>query len=257
MSYFSYALIFFFIANISYSVELEQNDSNTLPYPIIVLTAAIQGGSPGTEYNENYMGLTFGQFNTYENGTYLQAALKFTITEKYRLGGFVGYNSITAIDKIYDVDEQLRPIIDNELYDIDLEFKGIPIGAMFEYLPFTGQFRTFVGVGAGLEIGEYSWAHRDLVESDERKQNNSTVNRSLTSPFIRINAGTELGFDRKWRSGFFAGLSADISITKYFRSADMFSDIDPFFYQGYTDEEITFFPWQINFGVSLILNALD
>lgn len=239
------------------SIEIEQNEGNTLPHPLVVLSAAIQGGSPGTEFNENYSWLTFRQFNTYSNETYLQAAIKFTLTDEYRIAGFVGYNSITAADRVYSFDEDFQPILDEERYSIGMDFSGIPIGAQFEYLPFQGQFRTFVGVGGGIELGEYSWNHTDLTTSEVRNQNNANLDKSLVSPFIRLNVGTELGFDKEWRTGFFAGISGDITITRYFRSLDAFNGIDPFFAKNYTEEEIAFFPWQVNFGFSLIINALD
>jgi hypothetical protein len=240
------------------TVELEDtSDEDIITSPLLVLTAAIHGGSPGPDYNENYFLLTARQFNTYTNLPYLQVAFKYPLSARTRIAGFVGFNNISANDIVFDIDQDFSPVTTSELYNTEVNFDGIPIGAQYEFLPFGGQFRTFIAVGGGVELGEYTWNHNDLIEPEERNQNNGAINRSVVSPFIRLNAGTELGFDKKWKSGFFAGLSADISVSRYFRSIEAFRDIDPFFVRGYAQDGIGFFPWQVNFGLSLMLNITN
>lgn len=77
----------------------------------------------------------------------------------------------------------------------------IPLLLTAEFIPIQAQFRTYIGMGAGIGMARMTWTEKvtSTVANDSRT-GGSLVDDSKTVPALRLYGGVQLGYDRM-RSG--------------------------------------------------------
>ncbi|GAB5465552.1 MAG: hypothetical protein Kapaf2KO_09880 [Candidatus Kapaibacteriales bacterium] len=219
----------------------------------IYFNISLQGDSPGFDYSQAFAIHTNLPYAGYESGPYYEVGVKYPLTYLARGSLFVGFNSIDYSNVNYTPPEGLETD-----FVFESSFSGFPVGALFEIVPFHGQFRSHVGFGGGMEVGNYRFSQINTFSERDNDPRDSEYEENLYSLFLRAAFGFELGFDENWREGIIAGIAGNIMLTRYFRGNQYFGALPIVKQEGIGSTESTdFFPYQINFGVSLLINVFN
>jgi hypothetical protein len=107
----------------------------------------------------------------------------------------------------------------------DIEFTDIPVIGTFEYMPYLGQFRTYVGGGLGFMMRNLEWTEniRSGIPLD-RRTGGTHYNDIDVFPFFKIYSGLELGFDKKSEETFLGSLVIEASYNYSAGGADIFKN---------------------------------
>lgn len=105
----------------------------------------------------------------------------------------------------------------------NIEFTDIPVIGTLEYIPYIGQFRTYVGGGLGFMLRKFEWF--ESVKSGiplDRRTGGTHYEDIDIIPFFKLYSGLELGFDKKSEDTFLGSLIIEASYNYSAGGADIF-----------------------------------
>ncbi len=254
---FFVTLIFFLIL---FTPEKTAADRTTQPFSFYKkhdITLSLSSGAHfilnSSEFFEKYREISGGNVNYFRVQPDINAALGFNISKKFKLNFSINY--FQANFEEYFVSD-IAPGISSDINE-NFEIKSIPFITNLEYIPTNGQFRTFVGLGAGLSYNKISWQENipannpDLLRTGGRLYDKETL-----LPVLRISSGLELGFDHALAGNIYWGVIFTSSYTHIFRYPEIFSGIGKQLYQApdYIDDNIELIPGSLSLNLGFYLN---
>ncbi len=184
------------------------------------------------------------------------AGTKLRFDNNYRIGVQFLYQK-TNLRDIYSeiVDE-----VDNSgyrEYSQIFDISDIPIFLTAEYLPYTSQFRTYVGGGLGFLIRNIKWNERinSSIILDKRK---GGLNFNSTDVFtcLKIYSGLELGFDKMSEYTFLGSLVFEVSYNYTIAKSEIYKSVKNQFFseKNELNNKVNILPGYFIFSVALTFN---
>lgn len=202
---------------------------------------------PGSFFDklESDFGLTKKEFNLSPN---IYSGIKFDFLENYRIGLSADY----FLTKLFNSGEQKVKTYEGtglRYISQELELKTIPIILTAEYLPYRGQFRTYAGIGLGINYGKLHWFEyvNSNIFNDSRK-GGLNYDSQYFAPVARLYTGVELGFDKEQNEHFIGSLILEFKFTFLFENVDVFKKVRSQFSEPDND---------FNSGYSIISNYFN
>jgi hypothetical protein len=180
--------------------------------------------------------------------------LKFEFLKYFRFGLTGNYFLASFNDYYSQVDSSLVKLRD---LTQNIKISTLPIIFSCELVPYQSQFRTFVGLGGGVTIGNIKWEETvaSLIPYDKRK---SGVHYDATtvSPTFRLYSGVELSFDKKRNEYFIGGLTLELSYTQILRNYEIFKYISRQFdvVPPSFNDTYSFIPYYVSLNIGVFFN---
>lgn len=168
-------------------------------------------------YKEQFEGVK----NHFKDTPSILAGTKAYLSESYRAGIWVGFFSSRLRDGYYVENNG-----SNRTYSQELDISNIPVLAVFEYVPYRSQFRTYLSGGLGLDINQITWTEsiRSSWQADPR-EGGLNYDESHITPMMSLATGLELGFDKFGKKSFLGALIFEVKYAYYFRKLDIFGKV--------------------------------
>jgi hypothetical protein len=214
-------LLFLFLseAKTAYASEL---DSSKGIQSIVFISVGMPFSSGSNDYFATYLNEFKGNHSDLELLPLIGAGTKIRFGD-YRVGAQFYVLSSNLQDSYSEIVES-EEFSGYREYAQSIEITDIPIIFTFEYIPYTSQFRTYVGGGAGFLLRNTSWLEsvRSGIPLDRRVGGNIYDDTDLF-PFLKIYSGIELGFDKRPQDSFLGSLVIEASYNYSIGGADLFS----------------------------------
>lgn len=166
-------------------------------------------GYGSADFTRNYFQYFGGKNNEYDAKLAIGASAKFEFIEGMRFGINAEYAN-TGFTEMYT--QIVRSPLDSQkigqrTIEQQLTINSIPILLTAEFVPFQSQFRTYVGGGLGINIGNIRWNEklRSSFPNDART-GGEYINTTLVGPAFTLYSGIEMSFDKKLRQSLIAGI---------------------------------------------------
>lgn len=166
-------------------------------------------GYGSAEFSKNYLQYFGGKNNEYSAKLAFGGSAKFEFIEGTRFGINAEYASTGFTDMYTQI---LRSPVDSQQFGqrvIEQQFSvtSIPVLLTAEIVPSTNQFRTYVGGGIGINIGQIQWKEnlRSSIINDLRT-GGEYINETIVGPAFTLYSGIEMGFDKKLKQSLIAGI---------------------------------------------------
>jgi hypothetical protein len=206
-----FVLIFVFDGYSSTQVEEKPLKKKKKFSSLIFISAGMPFSSGSTEFFNIYNNEFKGFKKDFKLNPTIGAGTKFRFEGNYRLGAqFLVQNS--TLRDFYGEEVKTIDYSGYRNYGQTINITDIPIVVTGEYLPYTGQFRTYIGGGLGFVMRNIDWLEQigSSIPLDYRKGGNN-YNSTDIYPFIKIYSGLELGFDRMSELTFLGSLVIEAS----------------------------------------------
>jgi len=223
-------IFLFLIYSLYYPIEISANiisDSSNRKYHTTVhLKVGSAFFSTGAEFFEIYENEFGGLVNYFKTFPEAGLAVKVQLDDVWRLSISADYTEARINDAYF----QEETSFGNKYIRFigqDLTFRQLPILLNLEYNPYwLTQFRTFTGVGLGINANYTMW--NEKVNSnqvyDKRKSGTKYNELDILAAF-RIYAAVDLGFDKKTLDHFLASLILQVSYTGFLGNIDLFNEV--------------------------------
>lgn len=248
-------MIIFFFASYP-SLFSSTDDKGDSYYAVIYLTAGFVYDAGSSDFINTYNEVFGGKESHFKSSPTFGAGMKIEFFENFRIGLAANY----YYGEIQDTYEQsitkdggLKRYISQEF-----NISALPILLTFEYIPFyEDQFKTFIGIGAGVTLKETYW--REFLNSElktDTRVGGIHYDGSQISPAGRFFTGIELGFDSREKRSFLGSLIFGINISTEFIGTDLYSSVKYQFDGAYPDfnQKTGLMPVYIGFDLALSFN---
>jgi hypothetical protein len=210
----------------------------------------------GIDFFDAYGEFIGGRKRQFHKTPSLYAGARLLLNENLRLNISAGYFN-AQIEEFYN--QQYENKVEKSSRDISqsISVHNIPIVASFEYIPFNLPYKTFIGLGAGLDIGSLKW--EELIEPgsniDQRK-GGEWGHDNLLSPLLRISTGVNLMFDRHHPDYILQNFLIELRYNLLYRNKKFFEEINKQFYSEYDALKKSYFllPAYLELVVGISLN---
>lgn len=221
MKYVLYILVFSILFEAK-GAEVSGVDSLKKIQPIVFISFGMPFSSGSQVFFANYLDEFKGNRSDLELLPLFGAGTKVRFGN-YRAGAqFFVLNS--NLQDSYSEVVQSEEFTGYREYAQSLEVTDIPIILTMEYIPYTSQFKSFVGGGAGFLLRNTTWFEsiRSGIPLDRRTGGNIYEDTDMF-PFFKIYSGIELGFDKKQEGSFLGSLVIEASYNYSIGGADIYS----------------------------------
>ena len=216
------------IFNVCRSQEIENPlmRDEKIPNTMFYATAGIVLGADAENFFDIYQKELGGIKDRFRFTAIFGAGTKIQIFENIRLGLNAGFYEASINDgytREVTVDEEKLTYV----YDQKFKSRSIPLFISFDYLPFmTNQFRTFTGIGGGMEYNEITW-NETLTSPDQFdiRDGGEHINDKYFWPYLRVFTGIELGFDKRNIHTILGSLVIELSYSHTFKQIKIFEDL--------------------------------
>lgn len=165
-------------------------------------------GYGSADFTKNYFQYFGGKNNEYDAKLAFGASARFEFIEGIRFGINAEYAN-TGFTEMYT--QIMRSPLDSQkvgqrTIEQQLTINSIPILLTGEIVPFQNQFRTYIGGGLGINIGNIRWTEklRSSFPNDLRT-GGEYINTTLVGPAFTLYSGIEMSFDKKLKQSLIAG----------------------------------------------------
>lgn len=139
----------------------------------------------------------------------------------------------------------------------NISIDNLPILLTAEYLPYSLPYKSYVGVGMGLNVSKVKWVEElssGLIA--ETRQGGEHYNISFFAPAFKIYSGLELKFDRKSVNKIINSLVLEISINYSLMNKEIFKDVKSQFtpVPSEFNESYSIVPLQIMFNMGITVD---
>ncbi len=186
----------------------------------------------------------------------LAAGTKLLLIPSYRFGLQVNYQIInfnTSFEQYVDEPGLKGYRQMHHSYNIT----NLPIILTADYIPYSSQFRTYIGLGVGIVVVNTIWEEglSSSIEQDTRRGGIHYDNTDI-GPLGRIYAGVELGFDKDYEDYFLGSLIIEASYTHTFVGADFYSRVRQQFIteKPALTSSVNFVPGYLQFTMAVSFN---
>lgn len=223
-------IVFLFaIFFVNSNVDCWSNDSLFLArkyHTTVYLKLSSAYNTSSSEFFDIYGKVLGGVVNQFKISPEIGLAVKLQISPYLRLGLSVDYTESKISDSYF---QEFKDFESKGLRFIgqDITFRQLPILLNLEYIPYWGtQFRTFAGVGAGVNPSLTLWNERisSNVIYDKRESGDKFNSVDFLGAY-RIYAGVDLGFDRQTLDHYLASFILQLSYTEFLGNIDFFEKI--------------------------------
>ena len=133
-----------------------------------------------------------------------------------------------------------------------LTINSIPILLTAEIVPFQNQFRTYIGGGLGINIGNIQWTEklRSSFPNDLRT-GGEYINTTLVGPAFTLYSGIEMSFDKKLKQSVIAGILIEARYVYSGLYAPFFEKAKPQFSSPPSNWNDTFYAGTSSFAINV------
>jgi hypothetical protein len=183
--------------------------------------------------------------------------IKVHVSPNFRVGGNVG----VLVSNLNEFKENIKIEYPNggkatQTIDQQFKVKTIPINLTLDYVESMSQFRTNVGIGAGLTYSDIKWQEEvQSTNNNDLRVGGDLYSQSGFYPSISFYAATELGFD-KFNQDFFSSLIIQLDYSYTFRKINLYEKVRYQFKDAPQEwnEEQNFFPSYIGLSIGFTFN---
>lgn len=256
----NYKIIFLFlIYSLYYPLEISANvisdSSNRKFHTTVHLKAGSAFFSTGAEFFDIYKNEFGGLVNYFKTFPEAGIAVKVQFDDIWRLSISADYTEARINDSYFQEETSFG---NRYLRFIgqDITFRQLPMLLNLEYNPYwLTQFRTFAGVGFGINANYTMWNEKVSSNQvyDKRKSGTKYNEIDILAAF-RIYAAVDLGFDKKTLDHFLASLILQASYTGFLGNIDLFNKVKGEFESKPLSLESKAIPISGYFAISLSLS---
>lgn len=202
-----------------------KKDTNRINTTLAIYAGYLMG-SGSTDFFASYKANFAGNKTSFDLSPEPGLHLRFELNENHRIGVNLSYYSSKISENTFQTVYSGEDILGGRNLSHDFHITTLPIMATYDWIPYTGQFRTYVGGAAGIAISSIKWDERlgTSIPNDNRT-GGVHFDESQVIPALRIYTGTELLFDRNRYNKFKAGIVIEVAYTYIHRSANIFSKV--------------------------------
>lgn len=231
MCKFSLWIVLFFFVNIFFaqSQELDSKDEteefgkryNT----ILVVGAGYPFPSKSYEFFDTFSEHFGSERNVVKSSPLLYFSFKGEFLKGFRFGAIVEYYNLffneSYLQFYEDSFEQGYRSISQ-----DIQMNNLPIYFNFEYLPYSLPYKSYAGIGIGINLASVNW-NEDLSSGliAEKRKGGNHYNNTFISPSVKIYSGLELKFDRESVSSFVNSLVLELAFNYSYFNKDFFQNV--------------------------------
>jgi hypothetical protein len=228
---FVLTILYTFVAQYnSFSEETTPIYKNAIPSKIS-LFGGYAAGNRDEDFFKTYQIVLGGKADNLKYELIFGASLKLDVNQHMTYGISFSYLSSSFYDyfsQFVATDSVIQRYVTEDFYQ-----SNIPLLLTAEYVAIRSQFRSYIGIGAGLNFDNTYWT--ETVNSSlpaEKRESGIVYDGNDISPTARLYVGTELEFDKKNESDMTGSIYFEIGYTHFFRNIPYFSNIEDQFTTG-------------------------
>jgi hypothetical protein len=213
-----------------FSEETAPKYKNAIPSKISFF-GGYAAGNRDEDFFKTYQTILGGQADNVKYELIFGASFKFDVNNHISYGISFSYLSTSFYDNFSQYvasDSGFQRYIEEDFYQAN-----IPLLLTAEYVAMRSQFRSYIGIGAGLNFDNTYWT--ETVNSSlpaEKRTSGVVYDGNDISPAARLYLGTELEFDKRNDRDMTGSIYFEIGYTHIFRNVPYFSNIEDQFTTG-------------------------
>lgn len=180
----------------------------------------------GVDFFDTYFEYLGGKKQQFKKTPSMYIGSRLMFSEHFRVNISAGYFT-SNLEESYFQEYTNRVESGNRRILQSITLRNIPLVASLEYTPFNMPYKTFVGIGAGVDFGSLKWEENIQPGSvfDQRVGGDWSHN-SLISPLLRLSSGINLMFDRHHPEYILQNFLIEVRYNLLYRKKDFFSGIN-------------------------------
>ncbi len=223
-------ILFFMAFAFCLNAQNKKEESNTAQSGRIPVNFYIQGGgilsTGGIEFFDAYVEHLGGKKRQFHKSPSLYVGTRLLLSDNYRLNISAGY-FYSNLEESYFQEYTNRVESGNRRIIQSIDLQNIPLVASFEYIPFNLPYKTFIGIGAGIDFSTLSWEENIKPGSVFDKRIGGDWSRNdMISPLLRLSTGINLMFDRHHPDYILQNFLIEVRYNLLYRRKDFFSGIN-------------------------------
>lgn len=198
-------------------------DTNNTKYPVVFYFQ--MGGTfslGGENFFETYRDYYGGEKSYFDKTPKFNFGARIIVNQHWRLNASAGYFSAT-IDEFYSQNYENSIESGTRLIDQSFRLTNIPLTFSVEYVPFDVPYKTFVGAGLGMDVGNVKWNEMIQPGSNiDKREGGDWSTGTILSPVINFSTGINLLFDRHHPEYILHNFLIELRYSFIYRNRDIF-----------------------------------